>query len=352
MVLISLVLLPLILVEKLIKPIESSWSWWISAYLKGRKLCKKQKFDLIYSTGGAFSAHMAGAALKKYTGLPWVAEIHDPLVYPNKSVQTAQARMQKKVEQLIAKNANHAVWFTQKALESARSRNPELGGKGHALIPGVDNPFQLAMPMHRPTEKLILGHFGSLSETRTLGPLIEALEELFFEKNKAIDNIELHVYGGPLDPLSQSKLNESPVANLVRHFGRVEADPITGLSGREQIMLKMRAVDVLILTHGEDSICSEYIPSKMYEYFWTSRPVLAVVHDNPEMTDLLVQLNHRVVQSMPGNEKQVPSLLKQEIISLHEQWKYDQLPDVNTEGSPYSTEACVHNLLQICQFQN
>ena len=59
MTLASVLLLPGFVVEKLLRPVESSWSWWLSAYLKGRALSRERPFDLIYSTGGAFAAHVA-----------------------------------------------------------------------------------------------------------------------------------------------------------------------------------------------------------------------------------------------------------------------------------------------------
>ena len=77
----SIFLLPWMLFEKLLRPVESSWSWWLSAYLKGRSLARQQPFDLIYSTGGAFAAHLA-ARLEAATGTPWLAEVHDPMVVP------------------------------------------------------------------------------------------------------------------------------------------------------------------------------------------------------------------------------------------------------------------------------
>ena len=35
---------------------------------------------MIYSTGGAWSAHLAAYWLKRKTKVSWIAEIHDPLV--------------------------------------------------------------------------------------------------------------------------------------------------------------------------------------------------------------------------------------------------------------------------------
>ena len=166
MTLASIVLLPFLLVEKLLRPVESSWSWWLSAYLKGKSLAHRQAFDLIYSTGGAFSAHLAGCALKKATGTPWLAEVHDPLVTPGTKPTTAQQRMQSRVERLICTDADLAIWFTEQALASALARQPQLGGRGRMMLPGIDSPFK-TLPPYQSGSKFIIGYFGSLSATRT-----------------------------------------------------------------------------------------------------------------------------------------------------------------------------------------
>ncbi|MEQ1657604.1 MAG: glycosyltransferase, partial [Hylemonella sp.] len=169
MTLASIVLLPGLIFEKLLRPVESSWSWWLSAYVKGRALARQQPFDLIYSTGGAFAAHLAGRALKKATGTPWLAEVHDPFITPGNTPHTAQQKMQARVEGLICREADVAIWFTEQALASARARHPELGARGKMLLPGIDPPFK-ELPPYQPGSKFIVGHFGSLSATRNLVP--------------------------------------------------------------------------------------------------------------------------------------------------------------------------------------
>jgi hypothetical protein len=43
--------------------------------------------------------------------------------------------------------------------------------------------------------------------------------------------------------------------------------------------------------------CEEYIPSKMYEYLWTQRPILALVWHNPQMERMLRELDHWAVKA-------------------------------------------------------
>ncbi|TXH86898.1 MAG: glycosyltransferase [Rhodoferax sp.] len=340
MVLLSIPLLPFMLVEKLLRRVESSWSWWLSAYVVGRLLARHRKFDLIYSTGGAFAAHVAGHALKRALGVRWLAEVHDPLVMPGSEPHTPQERMQAEVERLICNDADVAIWFTDQALASAKRRHPQLGARGQMMLPGIDAPFN-TLPPYVPGPKMVIGHFGSLSSTRNLTPIIAALEAVVVQHPEARGLVELQVTGGPLDQVSESCVAQSPVRDMVRHLGRIEADPVTGLSGRAQILRRMRSADVLLLLHGTEPICAEYIPSKMYEYLWMQRPILATVHRNPQMAALLRGQGHMVVETQDTSAQVDLTLVT---LSLLERWQGGGLAD-NGLTSPYTTQAAVHALL-------
>ncbi|MBT0569357.1 glycosyltransferase [Curvibacter sp. CHRR-16] len=343
MLLPSLILFPFLLAEKLLKPIESSWSWWISSYVVGRFLASRRRFDRIYSSGGAFAAHLAGRALQRSLGLPWLAEVHDPFIVPGHTPTTAQEKAQARVEQLICTHADAAVWFTQAALDSARRRHPQLGERGHMVLPGIDAPFEV-MPPYVRGDRMVIGHFGSLSATRNLVPVIAALEILIQKHPELRQQLELQVTGGPLDAVSQACLEQSSVQDMVRHLGRIEKDPATGMSGREQILRRMRSADVLLLLHGIEPICAEYIPSKLYEYLWMQRPIVATVHQHPQMTQLLQEHGHCVVETGHAGMDSVAVQLASAVERCWEQWIGKGLSD-NGIASPYTTEFTVQGMM-------
>jgi hypothetical protein len=97
----------------------------------------------------------------------------------------------------------------------------------------------------------------------------------------------LDVYGSQLDNQSKSLIEHEKLQDLVRANGRLEFDPATGRSGRERVLVEMQTVDVLLLLHGNTPFCEEYIPSKLYDYLWTFRPILAIVHRNPQLENLV-----------------------------------------------------------------
>ena len=346
MVALSLPLLPFMLIEKLLRPVESSWSWWLSAYCKGRWLARTRKFDLIYSTGGAFSAHIAGRHLQRALKSPWLAEVHDPLVTPGREGAhglSAQEKMQALVEHSICSHADIAIWFTDQALASARRRNPQLGERGKMMIPGVDKPDAKLAPYQR-SGHFVVGHFGSLSPTRNLLPVMQALALLVQAAPEAKNLIQLHLYGGPLDPVSAQAIASSPAKECVRHFGRIEADPLTGQSGRERILQRMHNADVLLLLHGEEPICEEYIPSKLYEYLWMERPIVALVHNNPQMFAMIEGAGHRAVDTTQKHHADTAVNLQKAIQRLFQQW-IEGGAYTAVLSRPYSTAQACDKLL-------
>jgi hypothetical protein len=217
---------------------------------------------------------------------------------------------------------------------------------GHMMLPGVDAPpYQLA-PYQR-GDTMVIGHFGSLSVTRNLAAVMQALDQLLELQPLMVGKIELQITGGPLDPVSAQALSAMKHAGCVRHLGRIETDPLTGQSGRQQILQRMRQTDVLLLMHGIEPICEEYIPSKMYEYLWMQRPILAQVHGNPQMAGILRGLGHTVIETDTSPDAQAATGLALDLAEafnlLLQRWQQGQLADL-TAGSRYTTEASVKEL--------
>ena len=338
MTVISLVLLPFLVIEKLIIRIETHWSWAITAYFTGARIIRTRKPALIYSTGGAYSAHLAGYWLARRYGLPWIAEIHDPMILDTQP-KNSRVRFSAWLEGIICNHADVVWWFTEEALARARARHPELGERGHCLLPG-SNPPEFVRPPYRRNKHLVIGHFGSLAETRNLEFFLLGLRRVLERNPLWAEDIRLHLYGGGIDPVSARALRDFPHPSMIEQFGRLETDPKTGESGRDQVIKRMNAVDCLLLLHGTIPVCEEYIPSKMYEYLWTQRPILTLVWHNPQMERMLRELGHWAVKADDADE--VASALEE----LHARWMRDKLADSRTP-SPYTSEAATRQIIDL-----
>jgi len=186
-------------------------------------------------------------------------------------------------------DADHVWWFTEGAYQTALRRHPGMGDRGFAVLAGAEPPHIKGEHHYRDT--LEIGHFGSLATGRTLVPFLQALADFVHEEPPARVAIRLNVYGSAIDDASARAVRELGLGEMVLGHGRLERDPATGLSGRERVMRLMQECDVLLLMHGVDPVCAEYIPSKFYEYLWARRPVFALTHLNPQL-DALVRERH------------------------------------------------------------
>ncbi len=333
----TILCLPFYLVEKIFLQFDSQWSWFLSASIKGSRLIKKYRPAMLYSTAGPPTTHLAGYILHKIYGLPWMAELHDPLILDDQHPRWHKYYFNRFVEKIVCSNASVVVYFTNRALKNANRRHP-IKNKAIVVRPGA-NPPDFHSVSYSKTDKIHFGHFGSLDKTRNLEVLIRAFYELIRQKPDLERRIILDVYGCELDAVSRKALNKYPLGEVLIEHGRLEYDPETGKSGRQQIMEAMKSMDVLVVLHGgEGSVCYEYIPSKLYEYLLTGRPVLGLVETGTELEGFLIENNHASV------DKNDVSEVKNAIESYVDKWDTEGLDD-NQAASPFTVEATVDKLM-------
>ena len=335
--LMTLAISPFYLLEKLLLRLEPHWSWFIPAYFRGLSLIRGRNVSVIYSTGGANSAHLAGYLLAKRTGLPWIAEIHDPMVYEHWERWRMALRFAAWLEGKICERADLAIWFVEAALARAKSRHPGLGDRGRVMIPGADRPAFGKQRYARGAE-LVIGHFGVLAPTRNLAGFLDALASVLRRKPDLPNAVRLEIYGSGLDAVSAEAISRFPFSGVVRRFGRLERDSLTGESGRDRVLKRMRTVDALLLLHGTDRACEEYIPSKLYEYLWTERPILGLVWRNPHLDRILKEGGHG---SVPADDV---AAICRALEALVLRWEANDLRD-NGRASPYTAAAAVEKLV-------
>lgn len=335
--LMTLLILPFYVVEKILIRLEPQWSWFIPAYFAGARIIRSRNPSVIYSTGGANSAHLAGYLLARRYRLPWVAEVHDPMIFGSYERSRMAYRFAAWLEGKICRYAEVPFWFVETARDRAKERHPEMGDRGRVLIPGADKPPFALIPYQRGSE-MVVGHFGSLSVTRNLKSFLEALTRLVKERPETREVVRLEIYGSGADAVSTAAIARFPAPEMIRQLGRLERDPSTGDSGRDRVLKRMNTVDCLLLLHGTEVFCEEYIPSKFYEYLWTQRPILGLVWRNLHLERLLRENGHIAVAAddVTGIYEALSELL--------DEWKRNGLADSGRE-SPYTAEAAAKQLV-------
>jgi len=169
--------LPFYLVEKILINVESQWSWFLSAGVRGYFLCGKHDPEIVYSTGGPWSAHLAAAVIAARCGKPWIAELQDPLVHGDWQRSGRALRIHAWVERLICKRADAVVFVTDGARHGASERTG-LGNRGWVIYPGAV-PVSASPVEYRKGSACRFAHFGTLTGSRNVDVFLAALERLF-----------------------------------------------------------------------------------------------------------------------------------------------------------------------------
>jgi len=348
---VSILLAPLIALEKFFLGYSSQWSWAMPAFVHGLKLIRSGQIDVVYSTGGAWSAHLAGLWLKKVAGVKWIVEVHDPLVIRKSPDDDGQerpknrdARFRQYLEKQITRFADFAWWFTDGALHYVKVRNTNLNTSGNAhgfmVLPGAEPPGSLNKDqVHQYSKHLNLCHFGSLAKDRSLATILIAVYDLLKKYPQARNQIRVHAYGAPLDLLSIQAIEQFSFADILIAHGRLEKDPVTSKSGRERVVERMQEADVLILLHGNDEWCAEYIPSKFYEYLWADRPIWGITHRNAQFDEMLSERGAYL--SHEGDLKSINMALER----IWLDWEQKHLPV--PAGKPIGVKQAVDTILGV-----
>jgi hypothetical protein len=327
--LLNLLILPLYLLEKLVIDLDSQWSWFPFAIMKGRSICSCHRPQLIYSTGGPASAHLAAAVIARQHNIPWIAEFQDPLVHEDWLRSKRALKVFTWLERLICSRADAVIFLTDQARRNADQRTG-LARRGWTVYPGAD-PAAMPNVAFEQGEKCTFAHFGSLGGSRNLKVFLEGLRLLLEGRPELATAVRLDLYGS-CDPLSRRLMDEFPVPGVIHDHGRVP---------RQESLVAMKRCGILLLIQNTEEFSAETIPSKTYEYLHVGRPILGLVHHNPELGQMLTALGHTAVAA------DSPEEVRQAIADCFDRWKQRDGRTPQTAASSYTVTAAVNSIVSV-----
>lgn len=300
----TIVLLPVFpfyLLEKIVINLESEWSWFATAAVRGLLLRRCYRIEAIYSTGGSASAHVAALIVKRFSPQPWLAETQDPLVHDQQWQRSRMVlRLYRWLEKRIAAACTAFIFPTTAAMANARQRVGEPF-PGVVILPG-SSPSLFGPSRYAKGACCHFAHFGSLADTRNLQVFFQALDLLLQDNPSLRSSIHVDLYGS-LDQLSIAAMHRYRLESLVTHFGLIE---------RKMALEAMQRADCLLLIQNITFFSSETIPSKVYEYLFSGRPILGLVYHNRELTEILATHSHFVAAAddTHGVKKRLEEILQ------------------------------------------
>jgi len=238
--------------------------WYPFAVRAGGQLLDTGRFDAILTSGAPHSVHVIGRALHHRSGIPWVADLHDPwtdISYYDEFPHTDWARrLDASLERSVLADASAVTtvspsWADLFASKAENRYTVVENGFDAADFAGIDEPLD---------NGFVLAHIGKLYASRNPTAVWEALQALRSEN--AIPELRVRLIG-TVDPIVQDAIADHGLEAIVETRDFIPHD---------EAIHEMARSALLLLVIEPFAQAKGMITSKLYEYLASERPVLGV----------------------------------------------------------------------------
>jgi glycosyltransferase involved in cell wall biosynthesis len=286
---------------------DASVTWLPTAVPTAVRLVRREGIDVIITTSPPVSMNLIGAAVKRLTGIPWVADLRDAVLWNadrrfERTAVQAKEKALERVVRLVAAKADAVVAVSETIADEVHRFDPT--GQVRVIPNGCDFD-DFAGLEYRPSERFRITHAGSFFGKRNPRPFLKALA------SSGLGDVVARFAGG------LRTADEEWAAGL--GLGdRLELLPY--LPHRRALELQ-RDSEANLLLLPEAAGRGAVVPSgKIFEYLAAERPILAAVPPDGAAAKLVRETGAGIVVA-PEDERGIRDAL----IGLHARWKAGQL---------------------------
>ncbi|MEX1133122.1 MAG: glycosyltransferase [Flavobacteriales bacterium] len=241
--------------------------WWVKPSVKRlQRYLKEHPVDVIVTTGSPHSLHLIGRELKRRTGIPWLADFRDPWTnvdyYGQLKLTQWADRKQHELERAVLTEADEVLTVSWHWAEELKA----LGAKHVQVITNGYDPADLPATPEPQDERWSLVHVGSITATRDVPELWQALAERVRDDAEFRERFVLRFVGG----VDHTVLRSLEAAGLMDNVERV------GQVDHAEALRHMQRARVLLLPVNNTPNVMGFLPAKVFEYLSVQRPILCV----------------------------------------------------------------------------
>jgi glycosyltransferase involved in cell wall biosynthesis len=280
------------------------WTWLAGALWTGTRMIKRYKPQVLWSTSPIATAHLAASMLHRRTGIPWVADLRDPMTEPGYPADPLLNRVYRGIEGRIVKSADRMVLVTPGALRTYQQRFPEADPKLWSCIENgyEEDDFRLAGEPVAPSRdaRVTLLHSGTIyTRERDPKPLLRAIARMLAAGEVGPDTFELRLRATGDDALYSKLVEELRIGSVVKLAAE--------LPYREALVEMQQTSGLLVL---QGTTCNNQIPAKAYEYLRAGRPIVALTDPAGDTASLLRSSGARYIAHIDDVEAIRATLLQ------------------------------------------
>lgn len=265
---------------------DSEVFWNISVIWKGRRIIRDESIRVVLVTSPPWSLQIAGYALKRLTGIPWIVDYRDPWTSIRRKNRPAFVDLfEAWLERVLLSRADLVLSTSDRYTEELRKTYSSIDSdKFQTLHNGYDEE-KFAEVAVEGNDKFTIAHLGTLYHLFRPDVFFEALAQWISNRHGVAETLELKFIGDiPVE--IQAALEANGLVGITR---------ITGYVPHHEAIDQCRRSDVLLLALGTDpALPRGWLPSKLFEYLALNRPILACVAEG-EAASMIRSINHGYV---------------------------------------------------------
>jgi glycosyltransferase involved in cell wall biosynthesis len=278
------------------------------------RLVKEHGIDVVLTTSPPNSIHLIGAAVKRATGVKWVADLRDSLTHnPHRRYESAAVRLKESgaavVARLVARSADAIVAASEAIAAEARTLEPRA--EVVTIANGCDFDDFGGIEYTR-GERFRITHTGSFFGKRDPRPFLQAVHD------SGLDVVCRFVGGfRSADREWAEELGLGDRLELIEHVPR-----------RRSLELQRDSEALLLLIPEAEGRGKGILSGKVFEYLAAERPIIAAVPPDGEAARLIREVGAGIV-SAPDDV----GTLRAAVEALEARWRAGKL-----DGTPLTTE--------------
>jgi len=254
-------------------------SWWPDAVRVGRRIIRHHQPQVIWSTYPIRTTNLVASSLAKWSGLPWVSDLRDPITLDGYPPDAMRFRLARRIERNTVRHAARVVFTAEFTRRLYEERYPLLSNKSVVIPNGYDESnFPTGLAKESTGDgRLTLLHSGALQpKGRNPRAFFEGLKRL--KSNGVVDSTGIRVVfrACGFEDQYQEIARSLGVDDLVEFGGYIPYDKALG---------EMVNADALLVFQG--TAYNHAVPAKLYEYFFAHKPILGILDKSGETRRVL-----------------------------------------------------------------
>jgi hypothetical protein len=247
------------------------WNTWaFGAALAGLRAARECRADALWFTFPVPSAALAGLLVQRWTGLPLVADLRDPMVYEGWPETRWDRAVYGWLERWLVHRAAAVVLTTPSATAYYRRRYPNVPPERFREIPNGINELDIPSQDQHAVDRggpLTLVHSGLIEiPDRDPTALFQALRLLLDRGQLPPRGLRVTLRASGRETMFRAAAERIGVEHIVALAPRMS---------HVQAVAEMHTASGLLLLQG--SPCNRQIPAKAYEYLASRRPIVALM---------------------------------------------------------------------------